>query len=733
MKTSWSTAGFAIPVLATLVAPLAAHADPTPPENDILVVGYRENVLNEPAQTGSRLGLSPLETPASVAVLDGDSIRLRGDLELMSAVTRAPGMTTSANPGNGGTALAARGFSGQGSVLQLIDGVRLFPVAGTITFPADPWTIQRVEILNGPASVLYGQGAVGGAVNFINRPPDHERSEIDLQIGYGSDGTTHAMAGAGGPISDRVAYRADASWRESDGYVQRGRSRSLALSGALQFLPTETLSITLRNDYGDQNPLRYFGTPIIDHSDIGANRDRNYNVGDADLHYRDNRTLLTAEWKPSDAISVRNDLYRLTSYRFFRNLEQYCYVQADGYCRNGANEGSGFDPAPAGSVYRFSNLGIVHDQVQYGDQASLRLTTRFNDHVSNDFLVGFDVNQVDLTYSHDFGSDFQEDLVDPFDFSPGVFLDTQGIEPRYVTETIEYAIFAEDRLKIGERFSIVAGVRSERDNVERRNIRYNPDGTTTEVNAFPDGITERKLHNTTYRLGGVYQPTPKISLYAQYSTGVDPLGTLTTYTTNATQFYFTNAKGEQFEAGIKANILDDRGSLTVAGYRIVKHDLVAQRTPSSPVEQVGERSSEGIEASLTLHLSQGLSIDANGTVLRARYDDFVSGDSVYTGNTPNSIPESAGNLWLRWSDTRFAAQAGLRYVGHSYSDDANEFRVPGYTVVDAGVSFAITSKMAIDLHAYNVADKSYALTTYDNDQWILGRPRSFDVSVRAEF
>ena len=731
MPTNWSNIKPALFGLTVLV-PFAVHADPAAPETDILVVGYRENVLKEPAQTGSRLGLSPLETPASVAVLDGDAIRLRGDLDLMSAVTRAPGITTAANPGNGGTALAARGFSGQGSVLQLVDGVRLFPVAGTISFPVDPGTIERVEILSGPASVLYGQGALGGAINFINRQPSHERSELDLEMGYGSDSTEHAKAGAGGPIGERLAYRIDGSWRQSDGYVDRGSSRSVALSGALQFLPTESLSITLRNDYGDQNPMRYFGAPLVE-GRVGVNRDRNYNVADADLHYRDNHTLLTAEWTPSNSITIRNDLYRLTSYRLFRNLEQYCYVEATGYCRNGANEGSGFDPAPAGSVYRFGNYGIVHDQTQYGDQANLRLTTPINENIGNDFLVGFDVNKVDLTYSHDFGSDFQEDVVDPFDFSPGQFFDTQGIAPRYVTETSEVAIFAEDRLKFGERFSIVAGLRSERDTLERRNILYNSDGTTTEVNAFPDGVTERNLRNTTYRLGGVYQPTPNISLYAQYSTGVDPLGTLTTYTTSASQFYFTNAKGNQVEAGIKANILDNRGSLTLAGYRIVKRNLVAQRTPTSPVEQIGERSSEGVEASLTLHLSKGLSIDANGTVLRARYDDFVSDDTVYTGNTPPNIPQTAGNLWLRWSDARFAAQAGLRYVGHSYSDDANSFRVPGYTVVDAGASFAITSKLAIDLHAYNVFDKDYVLTTYDNEQWILGRPRSVEVSVRAEF
>ncbi len=130
-------------VLLALPATGAVHAQSAGAASDggdILVVG-RSDVLTLPTSTGSRLGLTPLETPASIAIVDGDEIRARGDLNVVDTVTRAPGFSSVANLGNGGTALAARGFSGQGS-LQLVDGVRLFPVAGTITFPTDPWNID---------------------------------------------------------------------------------------------------------------------------------------------------------------------------------------------------------------------------------------------------------------------------------------------------------------------------------------------------------------------------------------------------------------------------------------------------------------------------------------------------------------------------------------------------------------------------------------------------------------
>ncbi len=729
MIPSISHAALAAALLAPFVAaPAAAEtADDATPDT-ILVMGRHGADLTTPNSTGSRLGLTPLETPATVSVIDGDTIRARGDLTIIDAESRAPGITSVGNPGNGYTALAARGFNGQGSVLQLIDGVRLFPVAGTITFPTDPWTVARIDVLSGPASVLYGQGALGGAVNVIMRAPNPVKSEVEGEIGYGSQNTFHVAAGAGGPIDDRLSYRIDGSYRRSDGYADRGGSRSVALSGALRWAPSDTFSLTLRDDYGDQHPSKYFGTPLIGGKLDTAIRHRNYNVSDANIHFRDNRTALTAAWNPSSAIGVTNDAYRLTSKRLFKDLESYCWVGAEGECPNGYNSGSNnFDPATPGTIYRTDNLGIVHDQTQWGDQGSVKLTTPIGAGITNTLVAGFDVNLVKLVYSNDFGSDLQEDTVNPFNFQPGTFFDTQGIAPRFRTRTVEYAGFAEDRLKLGDHVSIVGGVRYEHDQIKRWTITYPASGGTAET-----FVLDKTLHNITYRVGGVYQPIPTISLYVQYATGVDPLGTLTTYSTGQVQF--SNATGDQVEVGAKASFLNGRGTATFAAYRIVKKHLLAQQTPTSPIDQIGQRSAKGLEATVSLDLPAGFGIEANGTVLDAKFDEFISGGDNFNGKTPPNIPETAANLWLRWDATRkLQARAGLRYVGRTFSDNANTFRIPGYAVVDATLSYALTRRAALDVHVYNLANKDYATTTYNDEQWILGRPRSVDVSLRAGF
>lgn len=137
---------------------------------------------------------------------------------------------------------------------------------------------------------------------------------------------------------------------------------------------------------------------------------------------------------------------------------------------------------------------------------------------------------------------------------------------------------------------------------------------------------------------------------------------------------------------------------------------------------------------MSIDLPRGFGIDANGTVLDAQYDDFISGGTSFTGNRPPNIPATSANLALRWDAfARFQARGQLRYVGHTYSDDANAFRVPGYAVIDAGMSYALTSQVALELRAYNLLNKDYATNSYNNEQWLLGRPRSIDVALRARF
>lgn len=695
--------------LALLDSSAYVYADPAEPATpsvapleEVEVWGSKLRDLTVPTGAGSRLNLSILETPASIEILDGDSVRDRGDTSILEAVTRATGFSGDGNAGNGGTSLVSRGFSGHGSVMQLYDGLRLYVAAGTVTFPFDPWMAERIEVLRGPASVLYGEGAIGGAVNVAPRAPNTNAIEIDSFAAYGSHETIRTAFGIGGPFSDAIAYRFDVSRNASENWVDRGDSESLAVAGSVRVQAAEDLVITLSHDYGDQEPMRYFGAPLIEGGLDDRTRERNYDVADSLIHYVDNWTRLKAEWQPSEAVSFRNDAYRLTTDRSWRNAETYVY-----------------DPSTR-LIDRFDYLGIRHDEEQIGDRAQMTIRHAVAG-LANAVVLGAEANKIDLEYSHNFDLDLEEigadTAVEPFAFDPGTFYYDVQTAPRYQTTTRQYAAFFEDRLAVNDRWSLVGGLRADRIEVTR--------------NVVGDGrLYDETFDSLGWRIGAVAALTPSFSVYGQYSKGADPLGSLVTASLRDTRFDLPTAA--QIELGLKHAFAGNRGHWTLAAYDIVKkHLLTAHESIPGLSLPVAERSARGVEASVTLMVMPTVLIEANAAVLSAEYDKFNEG---FSGNTPPGVPEQLANLWVTWRFMpAWRVQAGMRYVGKHYANNANTFDVPDYTVVDASVDWAVTSNISAALRGFNLTDATYASSTYGDQQWILGRPRAFEVAVNVEF
>src|SRR5690606_8452733 len=125
-------------------------------------------------------------------------------------------------------------------------------------------TVDRIEILRGPASVLYGEGAIGGAINIIPKKPLTDRRRNEARTIFGTNGEVGLAGGSAGPIDDRFAYNLDFSAKKSDGWIDRGDSSSLAFSGGLRWQASENFVISFSHDHGYQRPTQYFGTPLID-------------------------------------------------------------------------------------------------------------------------------------------------------------------------------------------------------------------------------------------------------------------------------------------------------------------------------------------------------------------------------------------------------------------------------------------------------------------------------------
>jgi iron complex outermembrane receptor protein len=686
---------------------LAVTLDVAGVSETVGVVGTGVSPMEVPAPTGTRLGLTPLETPASLAVVTGETIRERGDVTVEEAETRMVGITSQAAPGNGGGSRMSRGFGGLNSLMKLYDGAQLFVASGTLTFPFDTWSVERIEFLGGPASVMYGNGAIGGVVNVIPRRPNRFTTENAARIAVGSNDTLRVAFGRGGPMNGRAAYRFDVSHNRSDGWVERGESTSTALAGSVTFAAARNLDITIAEDFGYQEPAKYFGSVLVNGRLDEALREVNYNVSDAAMDFKDNWTQLKADWRPLRNVVVRNNFNVLTSKRFWQNVESYSYQPATGL------------------VNRTDFILIHHDQLQFGEHAEATISSSVAGR-ANTTSVGFDYSWTRFQHTNNspYSGASAVPLTNP---SPGAFINVAGTSPDFRSRQDHYSLFAENRLALTDRVSVTGGVRLDRYHVERVAQRV-------------DTTSARSFTPVNWRGGVVYALRPQLTFYGQYATATDAVGTLLTL--SPAQQLFDLTPGRQVEAGAKQSLANGRAEWTAAVYHIVKEKLLVP-DPNNPTlrQQIGQQSSRGVEVTASANIALGLRADATIALLDARYDDFtevVSGVlTSWAGHTPTNTPERVGSLWLTWNlPVRFQVQGGLRYMGTRYLNNANAVTTPAVTVVDAGVRHRLTDLVSIDVRATNLFDKLYLQSVSGAPIPLRGRigaPRQIELTLNTRF
>lgn len=692
--------------LAALALALAAaypcvlvHAQGTPsPTLEAITVTEERGVatpLVQKSTAGSRLELTPFETPASIAIVEGELIRALGTTSVIDAKTLAPGLSSANSPGHGGNVVSARGFTGVNSVKQLYNGLELSNAGGVVSFPFDPWNVERIEALYGPASVLYGAGSIGGAVNVVSKRPHPTQSSHEVGLGIGSDNSRHEALSSTGPLGHGFSYRVDLSHRSSDNWVDRGESDTLAGSASLRYDLSPQLNFILAADYGRQKPMHYLGTPVFNGAPVPGTETKNYNIADSDLYFKDRWVTLDTEWQASADVSVHNTLYSLEHNRRYRDATVFTYL-------------------PATSAVRRTSYRDISFSRQ--TQEGINTYARFKGRIAgrqNQFLAGFQLERSHYDrFDNNRGGSSTVDALNPV---PGRYRDAwQGESiPMYYLDLERSGVFFENHLTLSERWSVVAGLRHD---------RYSTDREDHQTQRVSNG----KVSGTSASLGVVFTPLPDLALYGQVATAQDPVTSLASI--GANQQGFGLSAGRQVEIGLKQSLWGGRFDWTLAAYHLGKKDLLTANLANPTLqEQVGQQSSRGIEASASTRLG-AWRLEVNGTLLDPKFDDFsaqVGGAArQLAGNVPMTVPKRSANLSAFWSFAPdWTARTSLQYVGQRYVNNTNTASLPAYSVVNAGINWRATQGVTLDLRLDNVFDKSYA-TQGSEVQWILGRPRT---------
>ena len=358
-----------IPSVLLLLGGTALAQSNLPTLGEVVVTANRETAtlnLSTPTQTGRRTGISAKELPASLEILDSQTIDERGDTQVVDAITRTAGLTAYSSASNA-LSFSSRGFSGGNSVAVAEDGTRIQTVMSTINYPLSTWGYERFEVIRGPASVVLGTGTVGATINAIRKQPTRE-SRQELMLGLGTDGYKRAGFGAGGALGPVASYRVDVYGFHNDGWHDLGESRGGKFMGTLRLQPSSDLKFDLIADYSLEHPDRYFGIPwgANQHLDKSLKKE-SYNASDAVIRYEELRLRAKADWRVNDWLSINNELYYLESKRTWKNIEAYTLDAAT----NTVNRNGGVVTKDENSgLYKtgYSYMYIQHEPEQTGNR-----------------------------------------------------------------------------------------------------------------------------------------------------------------------------------------------------------------------------------------------------------------------------------------------------------------------------------------------------------------------------
>lgn len=707
--------------------PAAVSAAPKPAVPAAAQTPLNSNAV---AESASRLGLTVRETPATVEVISAETMREQGYRTVSEVAQGAVGVTSGDNPAEP-AAFSMRGFTNS-QINTLYNGIKIGPQNMTSRI-TDTANLEAVEFLKGPASLMSGEGAPGGAINFLTKQPHTGpiRNEADFswdslnsfRAHYGSGGSTHV----GG-----LDYRFDISRSLLNGFVDDTNTKMLDVSGQLNYRISESLKIWGAIEYREDRSKAYWGVPLVpiafsgSHATTGIVSGSYFNRIDLGPVTIDDRTFNT-NYNVLDNRNVAQEVWLRGGFELKLAPDLTLKSQAYGYGAERTwfnNEIEAFDSIK-NEVYR-ERFFVAHSQ---------RLVGNITDLIWDANIAGFD-NRLVTTLSSSYldfvrpgAATFPNDNVPLIGFDRGFYgdLTTKQQTARIDNEALSF----EDRLKLTRTFALVGGLRVEHIGLDRNST----DETGLENANFP---FSKSWIPTTGRIGYTWEAVPGLTFFSQYATGAD-ISANNIFLLNPTDpLNLTTAR--TYETGVKHVFWDNRAEWSFSTYDILRKNVYAA-AGGMQLNLAGRQESKGVELAASVRPIEPLRLWGNIAYVDARYADYDFVGGSFSGNTPPNVPRIVANAGASYRlFTPWPVELGItgRHVGDRYNTDANVVTMEAYTVADvyAFVDIPKTVFNAVDqarltFRVRNIADKRYAIwgDPFYPDQILLGAPRTYELSA----
>ncbi len=689
---------------------------------------------NTIASSASRLGLTARETPASVEMIDRQTMEERGVRTTAEAANAATGVL-SLDAAGAPAGFSMRGFTA-GRVNVLYNGIWTGPQDIT-SRTMDTGNLAQIEFLKGPSALMSGLDAIGGSVNYVSRQPTSGPIRSELDVSVDSLGSTRTHYGSGGSTAmPGLNYRFDVTGSKVNGFIDNVDRDLTNIAAQLDYRANSSFKMFAAIEYKKDQGRAYWGTPVVPTSFAGSHAvngvvsgsaistfdgstispvtiDRrtltnNYNVADNSTKAEELWVRSGFEWTPASNLTVKNQTYYYQAKRHWLDAETYA-----------------FNTTTNSTIDR-DRFFVGHNQHLVGNNTDVIWDSRLLG-MENRVAAGLQMSRNWLEFSQ-FAGGFPQDTVDVLNPDPGIFGDDNPDKIGKRLDTV--ALSVEDRLKPTNWLTFIGGLRYE--HFALSSDRVNFDGTVPL-----DRLFTKAWNPISYRAGVTVEPVRNLMFYAMTATAYDPAAAGIFSIRPGTSLELTEAR--IYETGVKHLFWDNRAEWTFSAYDITRHNVYVALT-NAITTLAGEVHTQGVEFAAAVRPFDGWKFWGNVAVTESRYKDF----DIYTGNTPSNVAPlivNAGGSY-RWNKWRWPVEVGaqVRHVGRRYVFEDDLTAMEPYTTADLfayvdipgrDLNLPQLEKARVSFRVRNVTDKTYAAFSDPGyqDQIYLGAPRTYEVAT----
>ena len=684
----------------------------------VIVLGRAQQYYRADSSTiGSKTETELMNLPASAQVITEQLMKDQAARNITDLYRSVPGVSEFSYSG-----ITFRGFREDGNVFY--DGVRGDPYSG-FSVP-QLFNVERVEILKGPMSALYGAGEPAGLINYVTKKPSFDKS-INTGVSFGNYNLIGGYVDSRGAITDKVAHRIAVFKETQDSFRKNADSDNLEIAGGLLFQLSDSSSLDFNFDIVEQhlggNRLR--GVPVDDRGNFLVSRTYNSNES-SDFQNLDALIL-----QSSLQHSFSDQLRSRTTVRYLENEREQEYHESRSWVDvNGDGVANILDE----TIKR-----EFRDQFRGNDEISITTDLIYDfelGNIENTFLVGADYHEIDTEYDY-LRARYEADGVGNLNIFNLNYGETNSKKYNLSNRNAagvkveRYSLYLQDQIKFNENLYLLGGVRW--DNFE--------DARKSDGFDYSDS-------NLTPRAGLVYKPFENTALYLNYSESFKPLSTSVQ---DDVDYSYDPEYGNQIEIGIKQNLFNDRILATLAFYQIEKDNVIHGNPDDTgygdgipDFVQYGGVESKGIEFLLEGDLTENWTVTggyAYNDCTVSEAGDFWQNFSVRNkargveGARFVNAPEHQLGLWTRYNVEQLnsAFAFGVNYVSEQISFEGQ--RVKPFTVYDASWTLSnFWGAAEFQLNVKNLFDKEYAISGFNKrGGHFPGEPRSVVGQLRYTF